>query len=184
MSRKKRNAINLTKHSLRYKASEWLHENKGVPFNNPILTEEVGLDPYSRIDTARVYQDVILYWRRKFIEFYYKHKEAGLLDGVDAYASWDLLLYNYNQNDAYVFLFDRKMKQYIQPGFDELEVMDKKRLNRQWKGINTVIDEMKLFKAQLILSDGSKKPVTDLLKAGKSVDKLLNVYQDSINMKK
>jgi len=171
--RKKRSAVHLTRHMLRYKASQWLKQNKNVPFNIPILTEALGLDPYSRVDVARVYQDVILYWRKKFIEFYFKQKKAGFLDKLNCYESWDMLLYNYNQNDAYVFLFDRGLNCYLQPGFKELENMDKQRLNRQWKGIHTVIDEMSLFNAKLVLPDGSRKPVSDLLNAGKDVDKLL-----------
>jgi len=173
VNKKHRNAVHLTRHTLRYKASQWLKLNKDIAFNNPILTEAVGLDPYSRIDTSRVYQDVICYWRKRFIQDYYKWKKAGQLDGLDRYRAWDLLLYNYNQNDAYVFLYDPKLKCYLQPGFDELEKMDKRRLDRQWKGIGTVIEEMQLFEARLILPDGTRKPIGELLEAGHDFNNLL-----------
>jgi hypothetical protein len=172
MNRRRRNGVHLTRHALRYKASKWLKLNKNVAFNNPILTEVVGLDPFSRIDTSRVYQDVIVYWRKKFIDYYYKQKEAGLLDNLDSNTAWDILILNYNQNDSYVFLYDRKLGYYIQPSFDELEKIDKKRLEHQWKGICTVINEMQLFNARL-LTNGIQKPVGELIEAGKSFDNLL-----------
>jgi len=173
MKRKHRNAVHLTRHTLRYKASKWLKQNKNIAFNNPILTKALGLNPDSRIDTQRVYQDVIVYWRRKFIDFYYKQKKAGFLNEVDRYRAWDSMLYSYNQNDAYVFLYDRKVKCYLQPGFNELENMDKQRLERQWRGIGTVIEEMQLFDARLILPDGTRKPIGELLEAGRDVNRLL-----------
>lgn len=144
-----------------------------MPFDNYILTQELGFNPEYRIHYVRVYQDVICYWRKKFIEFYHKQKQANLLKDIDRYSAWDLLLYNYNQNDAYVFLYDRKAKCYIQPDFKELENIDKNRLEKQWKGICSVIEEMQLFQADLVLSDGSRKPIGDLLEAGREVNNIL-----------
>jgi len=178
MKKKKRNAVGLVSNPVRYKASVWLYNNKDTAFNNPILTEAVGLDPMSRNDCNKVYQDVICYWRNGFIEYYKNMKKAGRLEGYDCYQAWDNMLYNYNQNDAYVFLYDRKLGCYLQPGFKELENMDRKRLERQWHGIGTVIEEMQLFDASLVLSSGERVPIKELLKAGKKVDGLLDGNAD------
>jgi hypothetical protein len=170
---KKRNIVGLQEHPLRFKASEWLRKNFDEPFNIPILTEGLGLDSESRTDTSNVYHTVILYWRKKFIEFYKKQRKLEKLKDMDRYRAWDTMLYNYNQNDAYVFLYKRKTGSFIQPSFHELENMDRKRLNRQWKGIGTVIEEMQIMDARLMLPDGSTKSIDELLEAGKDVDKLL-----------
>lgn len=178
MGRRKRSPIELPYHPLRAKASKWLHDNKNVAFNNPILTEAIGLNPESRSDTQAVYQTVICSWRKHFIDLYKKWKKAGLLDGKNPNDAWDIMTYNFNQNDAYIFLYDRETGYYKQPDFSEIETMDRGRLEKQWKGIGTVIDEMMVCNAQLILSDGTRKPITDLLKAGTKVDRLLDRHEE------
>lgn len=174
MGRKRRGTVPLRKHNLRFTASKWLKEHKDTPFNNPYLTEQLGLNPILRTDCSKVYQDVISYWRKKFIDEYRKYKKDGKLDGLNRYDAWDVMLYNYNQNDAYVFLFDRSTGSYVQPDFDELEEMDKFRLEQKWKGITSIISEMQLVDAQLIIPSGEKRPVSELLNASKKVGKLLN----------
>jgi len=176
MKRKKRNPVNLKANTLRYQISKWCKTHKDEAFNVPILTEELGLNPDSFSDRNNVYR-CILYWREKFKDFYEKQKRIGTIDNMNRYEAWDTMLYNYNQNDAYVFLskYDKELRchYFVQPGFDMLENMDKRRLNKQWKGIKTVIEEMQLQDARLILSDGSRQPITELLEAGKNVTELL-----------
>jgi len=181
MKRKKRNPVNLKTNLLRYKISEWCSKHKDELFNVPLLTKELGLNPDSFSDRNQVYS-CILYWRNKFKEFYEKQKKIGTIDNMNRYEAWDTMLYNYNLNDAYVFLsrYDKEMNCYyfVQPGFDMLENMDKRRLNKQWKGIQTVIEEMQLQDARLILSDGSRKPINELLEAGEHVSELLDSHKE------
>ena len=174
--RKSKNAVppqpKLRSNPIRYKASEWMRRNKDEPFTIPLLTEYLGLNPDSRKDTAMVYQDVILYWRKKALEYYNVLKKLGYLDNVNHYEAWDILLYNYNQSDAYVFLFDDDRSSYIQPNMKELEEMDRERIKKQWDGILSVMDEMKVEDA-LFLTDGVQLPVAELEQAGKKFDGLL-----------
>lgn len=176
MGKKKRMPIHLKAYEVRYKISQWLKQNKNVLFNVPYLCGQIGLKPDSFSDRNKVY-GAIVYWRTKFISFYNKWKKAGKLKDMDRYQAWDIMLFNYNQNDAYVFLskFDKKTKAsyFIQPGFNELENMDRSRIEKQWKGIGTIINEMQIEDARLVLPDGSREPIDKLLKAGKSFDKLL-----------
>jgi len=178
MKRRKSKPIKTKVSDISYKISKWckLHYNDGTLFDVPMLCKQIGLNPDSRSDYNKVYS-IILSWRNGFIDFYNKLKITGMLDGMNRYEAWDTMLDNYNKNDAYVFLSKynkkEKVKYFIQPGFVELESLDKKRLEKQWKGIGTVIDEMLVFDARLILPDGSRKSVSELLKAGKKVDKLL-----------
>lgn len=177
MGRRKRCPVNLNGRLLRYKASEWLRKNKGLLFNVPILCEELGFDPDNRHHYAKVYQGVIVYWRKKFLEFFEKSKKTGKLEGKNRYKAWECMIRNYNQNDAYVFLskFDKKyrVKYFVQPGFDMLENMDRKRLERQWKGIGSIVDEMQMEDARLVLPDGTRKPVQELIEASKKINDLL-----------
>jgi hypothetical protein len=170
--RKRRSPIHLTPNLLRFKASEWCKKNKNIAFDVPYFAKQLGLNPDSRSDYIKAY-NIILYWRNKFIKFYYKNKKAGLLDNLNANTAWDLLLYNYNQNDAYVFLFNRSMGYFIQPDFSELEKLDKERLEKQWQGIKTVIDEMCIYDATLLVG-GTQKHINELISAGKQVDMLLD----------
>ena len=57
--------------------------------------------------------------------------------------------------------------------------MDIKRIDKQWKGIKTVIEDMQTVGARLVLSDGSREPVTKFLKASRKVDSLLS-HDDKI----
>ena len=174
--RKSKNAIpprpKLRANPIRYKASEWMHRNKDEPFTIPLLTEYLCLNPDSRKDTAKVYQDVILYWRKKALEHYNVLKKLGFLNSMNHYEAWNRFLYNFNQSDAYVFLFDDERGSYIQPNMMELEAMDRERIKKQWNGILSVIDEMKETEA-LFLTDGIQLPVDKLEKAGKQFDGLL-----------
>lgn len=173
MGKRKRMPMNLRKNNLRFQVSSWCKQNKDIPFNVPYLAKELGKDPDSRNDCAEIYNSVIKYWRDKGIETFKKWIAVGVIPpDKDRYIRWDVFLYNYNQNDAYIFLYDSQNKYYIQPGFDELERMDKKRLQHQWNGILTVIDEMITYDNRLLI-DGIQKPITDLLKAGQDVNKLL-----------
>ena len=176
MKKRKRNAIGITYNPIRSKISRWCYNNKNELFNIPILTDEIGLDSNNYNDRTKVYNHIV-YWRNKFKDFYFKQKKAGVIDDMNRYEAWDTMLYNYNQNDAYVFLSkydtENRCHYFVQPGFDMLENMDKQRLNKQWKGIQTIMDEMKLEDARLILSDGTRKPISDLLEAGKNVGELL-----------
>ena len=162
----------LRNNPLRFKASAWLRKNIGKPFDIPMLTEKLGMNPDSRHDTSRVYQDVILYWRDKAIQYYKDLRKAGYLDDLDRFYAWNVLTYNYNQHDAYVFLFDDKLHCYMQPDLKELEVMDKRRLQKQWSGILSVMDDMKVCEVNL-LAGGMQKPVAELEVAGKRVTALL-----------
>lgn len=176
MSRKRRNAVHLTAHGTRYRMSEWLYKHKNVPFNIPYLCEEIGMNPDSVSDRNKLYGS-ILYWRCRFKEEYDKAKKIGKLKDMDRYQAWNTMLFNFNQNDSYVFIskYDKKLKMhyFIQPSFYELEEMDRKRLNKQWKGIGTIIEEMQLEDARLVLPDGERKPISELLEAGKQINKLL-----------
>jgi len=178
MKRKKRSAVKIRPSKLRYDISKWckLHYKDGTLFNVPMLCDELGLDPDSRKDYNNVY-GVILSWRNGLIDYYNKQKTIGMLIGMNRYEAWDTMLDNYNKNDAYAFLsrYDKesKVKYFIQPSFDELESMDIKRIDKQWKGIKTVLEEMQTYDAQLVLSDGERKPVSSFLKASKRIDGLL-----------
>lgn len=166
--------MKLRMNNLRYKASEWCKRNRDTPFDTPMLAQALGMDPDSRSDCSRVYTSIIKYWRDEAIIQFRKWVKVGIIPlDKDRYSRWDIFLYNYNQNDAYIFLFDTKNKYYIQPSLDELERMDKKRLQRQWQGILTVIDEMKTYDNRLLL-DGVQKPITELIEAGRGVDLLLD----------
>lgn len=171
MRKKKRVPQKVKGTQVGYKISKWLHNNKNIAFNIPFLTEEIGMKPDSRKDCSYVY-NVLLRWRKAFIESYQKYKRAGQLDGMDRYEAWDTMLFNFNQNDMYVFLFDKKTGSFLQPSFDILEKMDKKRLQKQWKGINTVIEEMIIEDARLLTEHGIKSPI-DLLRGGKKITELL-----------
>jgi len=175
--RKSKNAIppkpKLRASPIRFKASEWMRRNKDEPFTIPLLTEYLGYNPDSRHDTTMIYTDVILYWRKKALEYYTVLKKLGFLDTVNHYEAWDIFLYNYNQSDAYVFLFDDDRSSYIQPNMKELEEMDRERIKKQWDGILNVMDEMKLEDA-LFLTDGIQLPVDELERAGKKFNGLLN----------
>jgi len=177
MGKKRRGTVPLRKNNLRYAASKWLKEHKNEPFNSPYLTEQLGLNPISRIDCSKIYQDVISYWRKKFIDEYRKYKKDGKLYGLTRYEAWDVMLDNYNKNDAYVFLSDydpdAKVHYFTQPSFHKVERMDMDRLEKQWRGIKTVVEEMQTYDAQLVLSDGKREPVSSLLKAGRRIDGLL-----------
>lgn len=158
--------------------SKWckIHYNDGTLFDVPFLCKELGMNPDSRSDYNSVY-NAIKYWRTEFINFYTMKKKIGFIDGMNRYEAWNIMLDNYNKNDSYVFLgeYDKSSGCYyfIQPNFDKLESMDRRRLIRQWKGIGTVIDEMITVDARLVLSDGSYKPVKKLLESGKDVTKML-----------
>jgi len=153
-----------------------MHKNKDEPFTIPLLTEYLGYNPDSRHDTTMVYQDVILYWRKKALEYYNVLKKLGFLN-VNHYEAWDIFLYNYNQSDAYVFLFDDERSSYIQPDMIKLERMDRSRIKKQWDGILNVMDEMKVEDA-LFLTDGVQCPVAELEQAGKKFDGLLSEGKD------
>ena len=178
MKRRKRNPVKVRSTAIGFKISKWckLHYNDETLFNIPILCEELGLNPDSRKDYNKVYNEIKIQ-RNGLILLYKKWKKLGKLKGMNCYVAWNIMLKNYNQNDKYVFLskYDKKIKcnYYIQPSFYELEEMDRNRLNNQWKGIISVMDEMKTVGAQLVLSDGKREPVENLLKAGKKVDNLL-----------
>ena len=174
MGKKKRHPIKMRNNLIRNRASEWLRKNKGVYFNTPFLVEQLGLNPDNKKHYDSVYSTVICYWRNHFIKYYKECKKNGDLEGLDRYKAWTVMLYNFNMNDAYVFLFEPKKGYYIQPSFAELEEMDKVRLQKQWKGILTVIDEMQTIDANVLLDSGKEIPVKDLLKAGKKVDNLLD----------
>lgn len=179
MGIRKRMPVKLRANNLRYKTSDWCKRNKDTPFDTPLLAKELGMDPDSRSDCSELYNSVIKYWRDKGIEQFKKWDSLGIIPkDRDRYTRWDIFLYNYNQNDAYIFLFDNENKYYVQPGFDELERMDKKRLQRQWKGIGTVIEEMIAYDNRLLI-DGSQMPITELLNAGKEVDALLDHHKGS-----
>ena len=142
--------------------------------------KELGMDPDSRSDCSEVYNS-LKYWRDNGIKQFKKWEAVGIIPkDRERYTRWDIFLYNYNQNDAYIFLYDNENKYYIQPGFDELERMDKKRLQRQWKGIGTVIEEMIIYDNRL-LTDGIQVPITELLDAGKQVDSLLDQHKGDLN---
>ena len=175
--RKSKNAVppkpKLRSNPVRYKASEWMHRNKDEPFTIPLLTEYLGYNPDSRKDTAMVYRDVILYWRRKALEYYTILKKLGFFNNVDHYKKWNILLENYNNSDAYVFLFDDERGSYIQPDMFKLERMDRSRIKKQWDGILNVMDEMK-EEGALFLTDGVQLPVDELERAGKKFNGLLS----------
>ena len=162
----------LRNNDLRFKASAWLRKNRNKPFDIPMLTECLNMNPDSRRDTSRIYQDVIVYWRNKAIEYYKDLRKAGYLDSVDRFYAWNILTYNYNQHDAYVFLWDDNLRCYMQPGLEELEIMDKRRLQKQWHGILTVMDEMKEYDAKLLIG-GVQKAVGELEEASRPVNILL-----------
>ena len=164
MSRRHRNAIHMTGRMIRYQVSDWLKHNKNTGFNVPFLCSELGLNPDSRSDCNKIYSGCILYWRNNFVKKYKEWKKVGKLSGMDRHEAWRIMLYNFNQNDAYVFLsrWDRKLngKYYYQPlSLSELEKMDRARLDKQWKSLGTIIDEMGLMEAKLVLPDGSRKPI-------------------------
>ena len=179
MKGRKRKPIRTRVSDTSFNMSKWcrLHYKDGTIFNVPMLCNELGMNPDSRSDYNKVY-GVILSWRNGLIDYYNKQKKIGMLDGMNRYEAWDVMLNNYNKNDAYVFLsqYDKtaNIKYFIQPSFDMLENMDIKRIEKQWRGIKTVLEEMQTVDAQLKLPDGSRQPVTKLLKAGKKVDTLLS----------
>jgi len=178
MSRKYRSNVHLRGSYIRYQISTWLRRNKNVGFNVPFLCDQLGLNPDSVNDRRKVY-GCILYWRNHFISDYRKEKKAGMFDGMDRHEAFRTAMLNFNRNDAYVFLskWDRKSrgKYYYQPlSLAELENMDRARLINQWKGLVSVMDEMRLEEADFVLTDGTRTPISNLLDAGKKVDRLLN----------
>jgi len=179
MKRKKRSPIKIRSNNIRYDMSKWCrrHHKDGTLFNIPLLCNELGLNPDSRTDYNKVYGNIVS-WRKGFIETYKKWKKLGLLDDMDKYEAWNTMLSNYNKNDAYVFLSeydtDVQVHYFIQPSFHKIERMDMSRLEKQWKGIKTIVEEMQTYDAQLVLTSGDRESVTKLLKASKNVDKLLS----------
>lgn len=170
-----RTPVHMTRNMLRFKASKWLRKNKDVSFDIPLLTQQLGLDPNYRIHYQRVYNQVIKYWRKKAIEKFREWKESGLLpSNKNRYELWDIFTFNCNQNDFYIFLYDWKRKCFMQPGFDKLERMDKIRLEKQWKGICSIIEEMQVYDAHLLIN-GTQKPITELIDAGKKFQNLLKI---------
>ena len=177
MSRKKRSTVHLRGNSIRYEVSKWLRHNKDTLFDVPYLCHELGLNPDSVTDRRKVY-GCILYWRNKFTETYDQKKLLGELDGKTPEDAWEHMIYNFNQNDAYFFLSTKDKEThtdyFFQPlAFAELEEMDGKRLRKQWAGSPRVMSEMKLMGVNLVLPDGSRMPISDLLDAGKNMDRLL-----------
>lgn len=177
MGRKKRSVVHLRSNEIRYKISSWCHSHPSEDFTVPGLAEEFGMNPDSREDCMKIYMG-LTYWRDKAIETY-KHMVATGMFPVEADSQqrWDFFLLSYNRNDAYVFLFNHETGTYFQPSFKALEKMDKKRLSRQWHGILTVIEEMKVYDTKLALSDGSSIPVRELVDAGRNVDLLLDRHE-------
>jgi len=175
--RKSKNAVplkpKLKSNPVRFKASKWMRINKDEPFTIPLLTEYLGYNPDSRHDTNMVYNDVIIYWRKKALQYYTILKKLGFLNNINHYEAWDILLYNFNQHDAYVFLFDDERSSYIQPDMIKLERMDRERIKKQWNGILSIMDEMKETEA-LFLTDGVQRPVAELEQAGKKFNGLLS----------
>lgn len=177
MGRRARSPVHLQANDIRYAMSTWCRRNHGKPFTVPALSMALGMNPDSRDDCTKIYGG-LKYWRDKAVEKFKKMVDQGILPrDADRYQRWDSFLLSYNNNDAYVFLFNRETGTYFQPNFKELEEMDRVRLSRQWHGILTVIDEMIVYDAQLALSDGSKHPVRDLIDAGESVDRLLDHHE-------
>lgn len=106
--------------------------------------------------------------------------DNGGIEGGNRFEKWENGLKSYNANDAFV-LFSRREKgkppHFIQPSFAEIERIDKTRLNKQMKGIITILEEMKEFDRHLLPADRS---VTPMLEDSK---KLEQVYLTDGNYK-
>jgi len=171
--RKKRTPVNTKSSLIRYRASSWFRRNKSSPFTVPFLTEQLGLNREKSKDVNLVYRDVICYWRKKAIKSFIDiKKQGGFPKGKTRNEIWDIFLRNLNQNDIYVFLFDHDCGYYVQPNFSELENLDRTRLIKQWKGIKTVLDEMDIYDARVLL-DSKPKKVEELRDTGEKFDKAL-----------
>lgn len=171
--------LRLQSADLRYKVSTvlrnhgWGKRKNPEEFNLPKLLEWLGLnyDPDNIHDRQEVYQKTICYWRKHFVPVFKFWLDIGDIKGEDRFEKWEIALANYNKHDAYVLFSRRERKNtyFIQPSFEEIEQMDHKRLNRQMKGILTILTEMKLYDARLL---PSKREVTDMLEDSKKFEQV------------
>lgn len=182
MSRKRRvpDGLNGRESILRHNASIALRnhgwgkkEGKPEKFNIPILLDWMGLDMDSAKDQRKVYSQVILYWRKRFTDWFKSMEFEGKIpEGANRHEIWDIVLENFNQNDKYLFFSKRKSTTdcfYVQPKLGQMERLDFGRLDKQMKSIVTILQEMEKTGDRQLISSGKK--VSGLLKDQQKIGK-------------
>ena len=148
-------------------------KKKGKPekFNIPILLEWMGLSRDSAKDQRMVYSQVILYWRKRFTNWFKSMEFEGKLPkDVNRHEIWDIVLDNFNKNDKYLFYSKRKSTTdcfYVQPTLGQMERLDFGRLDKQMKSIVTILNEMEHTGDRTLISTGKK--VSGMLKDGQNM---------------
>jgi len=182
MGRKRRvpDDLNGAKSVLRHNASIVLRnhgwgkkEGKPEKFNIPILLGWMGLDMDSAKDQRKVYSQVILYWRKRFTDWFKSMEfDDTLPKDKNRHEIWDIVFDNFNQNDKYLFYSKRKSTTdcfYVQPTLGQMERLDFGRLDKQMKSVMTILHEMeKTGDRKLILSG---KKVSEMLGDGRKYAK-------------
>lgn len=130
----------------------WLRKNNGVYFTLQMICSELRL-PDGDVD--KLYQ-CVLYWRRKFKEYYEASDKVGILQG-DSYQKWLIALTNFERHwDIQPFYYDRGMEQYYVPNLADKEEISRQRLVHWIKSGQTVVSEMAVFGEKMVLT--GKKP--------------------------
>lgn len=182
MGKKKRmpDDLNGLESILRHNASTVLRnhgwgkkKDKPEKFNIPILLGWMGLDRDSAKDQRMVYSQVILYWRKRFTNWFKSMEFEGKLPkDVNRHEIWDIVLDNFNKNDKYLFYSKRKSTTdcfYVQPTLGQMERLDFGRLDKQMKSIVTILNEMEHTGDRTLISTGKK--VSGMLKDGQKYAK-------------
>lgn len=148
-------------------------EGNPEKFNIPILLEWMGMNRDSAKEQRMVYQQVILYWRKKFTSWFKSMEFEGKIpEGANRHEIWEVVLKNFNHNDKYLFFSKRKSTTdcfYVQPTLGQMERLDFGRLDKQMKSIVTILQEMEKTGDRTLLTTGKK--VSGMLKDGKKYAK-------------
>jgi hypothetical protein len=148
----------------------WLAPRPQAEFNLDTAIRAVGYDPENRHHRMKVY-NVIAYWRKKAREVWDYAIENGKIKARAFAQTWGAFLNYYNKNfKAFYLLYDPKDKVYYQPNFSAKERLDQKRMERQAKGLKTVLAEMVDFDESLIVTG---RPIREALQ---EADKFTRKY--------
>ena len=126
----------------------WLRRNKGIYFNKQLVCSDLGLDIS---EWENLYQ-CLLYWRKKFKEFYKIQDEKGLLQG-DRFQKWLLALRNFEVNyDIQPFYYEKGMNEYYVPHLADKEKISHQRILQWIKSSETIAEEMKIFDESMFIT--------------------------------
>lgn len=106
----------------------------------------------------------LVYWRKKFAEFYDVLNTKGVLQG-DPYQKWLLAVKDFEAMYGIQPLFyDKERKEYFVPNFHEKEEISKQRIIHWVKSGKSVMDEMATFEETFVLTGKNPLEITGDLK--------------------